>query len=114
MKLPILLLVLVIARTSFALNCDCVSCTINLCNYLDIGNRVCNPECNNVECGWDGYDCDSNQPTKYYCPCGCLITAPNCDWSKLGDGVCNSECNFSECYFDGGDCGNGNGKLACM
>lgn len=27
------------------------------CKEELLGNEYCNPECNNVYCNWDGYDC---------------------------------------------------------
>lgn len=42
---------------------QCDSKHINSC-YLNHGNGVCNPECNNLECGYDGIDC-IEKPVKW-------------------------------------------------
>eukprot|EP00979_Chaetoceros_neogracilis_P002784 scaffold454_cov146-Chaetoceros_neogracile.AAC.2 len=84
-------------------------------NLNVIGDGNCDPECDNVECGFDGYDCD---PTYLDCS-NATISAlcddlrsryPNCTLAnknayRLGNFDCDSEFNMEECGFDGGDCG---------
>jgi hypothetical protein len=73
-----------------------------------IGDGNCDPEYDNVECGFDGYDCldvDCNIDT------GSLCTTykerfPDCpfiDPRNLGNG-CTEEFNIEACNFDGGYC----------
>eukprot|EP01083_Nonionella_stella_P221627 791616_1 len=53
------------------------------------GNGVCNPECNNAPCQWDGGDCN-------------LLCAS--DLSELGNDVCDVRYNTTECNYDQCDC----------
>eukprot|EP00979_Chaetoceros_neogracilis_P016375 scaffold7864_cov158-Chaetoceros_neogracile.AAC.4 len=63
-----------------------------------IGDGKCDSEFNNVECGFDGYDCDPSYLAKY----------PNCNVlfpELIGNGRCyGGGYNTIECGFDGGDC----------
>ncbi len=59
------------------------------CLTYQYNDGVCNSECNNAKCGWDGNDCSQ------LC---------ECDVSGFGDGICNQACNTTNCLYDGYDC----------
>ena len=58
-----------------------------------IGDGVCDEDCENEACDWDGGDCDDVS----YCAPGCLD-------SWIGDGICDEDCHNEACDWDGGDC----------
>ena len=60
---------------------------------IGFGDGICDDECNNPDCGYDGGDCGPAEQC-----------APGCEGGLPGDGVCDDECNNAECNFDGGDC----------
>lgn len=91
-----------------------------------IADGYCDPQTNNLDCGWDGGDC---------CPCTCengtftcgaeipyncldpngacatpspiAAVYPDCaagSVSLIGDGSCDSSTNNADCGYDGGDC----------
>ncbi|OMJ86544.1 hypothetical protein SteCoe_11895 [Stentor coeruleus] len=62
-----------------------------LCEYSNLGDGVCDPECNNYQCGWDLGDCG-------YCSDGCKE-------NLLENEKCDIECNTYECRYDNNDCG---------
>ena len=65
------------------------------CTPLDWQNGVCNDECNNENCYYDGGDC--NQICEEY--------YPNCSMSEMfGNGICDIECNNTLCSYDVGEC----------
>ena len=63
---------------------------IIICDKSHLGDKICNPECDNEENNWDNQDCENNH---------CF-----CEPHKLGDGFCNWECVNFACGWDGGDC----------
>jgi hypothetical protein len=82
-----------------------------------IGDGMCDPEFNNVECGFDGGDCDPD-----YLDCSTVTISsalalcddlrsryPNCtlankNANRYRNFDCDLEFNSTECGFDGGDC----------
>ncbi|CAN0519554.1 unnamed protein product, partial [Laminaria digitata] len=86
-----------------------------------LNDGSCDPENNNLDCGYDGgdccvctcvdspiYDCGSNgfdcrDPA---CPDEDQSLYPNCtgDITWLGDGFCDPDTNNLGCDYDGGDC----------
>lgn len=67
-------------------------CLATECELEWIRDGVCDYECLNEECYFDGGDCRDKT-------CGdlCLLT-----W--IGDGECDRVCNSRDCRYDGGDC----------
>lgn len=65
----------------------------------DAGNKVCNLQCNNHACGWDGGDCSLN----FNDPWKNCTQSLQC-WKYFSDGHCDSQCNSAGCLFDGFDC----------
>lgn len=65
----------------------------------DAGNKVCNLQCNNHACGWDGGDCSLN----FNDPWKNCTQSLQC-WEYFSDGRCDSQCNSAGCLFDGFDC----------
>ncbi|CAI2356035.1 unnamed protein product [Caenorhabditis sp. 36 PRJEB53466] len=72
------------------LQCEYPSCAIVS------GNGICNAECNNVACDFDGGDCSGNRTPFAKCKYACA--------DVFADGVCNPECNSEQCLYDGMDC----------
>jgi hypothetical protein len=64
------------------------------------GDGVCNPECNTVECDYDGGDCDALG----FCNDNTGGGTGKCHSRMLGDGHCDLECSTASCNFDNGDC----------
>lgn len=62
------------------------------CPFDWVGDGICDPECYNPSCNFDGGDCSA------YC-------APNCPADWVGDGTCDETCLNEACDYDGGDCG---------
>jgi len=54
------------------------------------GDMMCDPACNNSECGFDNGDCD--------------LCSDFCSAADLKDGQCQPECYTEGCGFDSGDC----------
>jgi len=68
------------------------------------GNGICNPECNNDPCGFDGGDCDEPPPPPPPPPsCAQGYPATHCP-QRAANGICDPECNTNACGLDGGDC----------
>jgi hypothetical protein len=92
-----------------------------------IGDNVCNPDCETLDCSYDDGDCDAcsagcpetwkgdgwcdvtcyNVDCDYECAydyadCGCT---EECPASKLGNGVCDYKCFNEQCMYDLDDCG---------
>ena len=63
------------------------------CPASFIGDGLCDSDCNNAECNFDGGDCEDPPD----CAVGCLAT-------MLADGVCDAACNVADCSYDYGDC----------
>ncbi|XP_032993593.1 neurogenic locus notch homolog protein 1 isoform X2 [Lacerta agilis] len=73
-------------------------CEIPVC-ASHAGNKICDAQCNNHACGWDGGDCslNFNDPWK------------NCSqslqcWDYFNNGHCDTQCNNTGCLYDGFDC----------
>lgn len=68
------------------------------------GNGICNPECNNDPCGFDGGDCYEPPPPPPPPPsCVQGYPATHCP-QRSANGICDPECNTNACGLDGGDC----------
>ncbi|KTF92353.1 hypothetical protein cypCar_00008339 [Cyprinus carpio] len=69
------------------------------CPYLECklraGDKVCDPQCKNPECEWDGGDCTLHwdKPWK-----NCTASVP-C-WDLFHNGHCDPECDNAGCLFD--------------
>ena len=71
---------------------DCYSaCTSTSCNPADLGNSLCDPSCDSIECGWDLGDCG-------YCSEGCTT-------ALLSNDVCDPVCDNLACMYDNNACG---------
>ena len=81
------------------------------------GDRRCDVDNNNQECGFDGGDCcEASNPlcgTPGQSNCDCLdpsggvhalVSECGATLGQLGDGACDPEYNSKRCGFDGGDC----------
>jgi LNR domain len=105
------------------------SSTISYCNTgcpsSQAGDGICQPDCMNSNCQYDGGDC-ANRPycapacspaAQYDFNCDDLCNTPSCDYdnfrclcgpgclpSMLGDGFCDPSCYLVGCNLDGGDC----------
>ena len=66
---------------------------------IGYGDGICDDECNNADCGYDGGDCGPGEEGS-----GTEECAPGCEGGWPGDEICDDECNNAECNFDGGDC----------
>ena len=62
------------------------------CKSYEWQNGVCDPECENTFCSWDGGDCTQ------------LCDYEQCDQTRLGNGLCDLPCNNEGCKYDFGDC----------
>uniref|UniRef100_A0A672IXN3 Neurogenic locus notch homolog protein 2-like n=1 Tax=Salarias fasciatus TaxID=181472 RepID=A0A672IXN3_SALFA len=73
------------------------------CPYPDCkgqsGDRVCDEQCNNHECQWDGGDCSLNWKKPWE-----NCTASVACWDRFKNGKCDKECDNSGCLFDGFEC----------
>lgn len=73
------------------------------CPYLDCerkaGDTVCDKECDNHECQWDGGDCSLNWKRPWV---NCTAGVP-C-WDLFKNGRCDKECDTPGCLFDGFEC----------
>ena len=67
------------------------------CVEAKIGDGVCNPQCMNAGCRWDGGDCLGT--------CGAPTAAGDqCYIEQLGNGECDPECMSADCNYDYRDC----------
>jgi len=62
------------------------------CAVSHVGDNVCDKDCYNKRCLWDGGDCVVSD------------CAPGCIDSWLGDGYCHLACFTESCDWDLGDC----------
>lgn len=73
------------------------------CPYLQCerqsGDKVCDDQCNNHECQWDGGDCSLNWQHPW---ANCTASVP-C-WDLFKNGRCDKECDNSRCLFDSFEC----------
>ena len=68
-------------------------------------NGICDPQCNNQNCLYDGFDCEGemkrcNTFYEKYCQ------------EHYANGYCDQGCNSSECEWDGLDCDTSPKQLA--
>uniref|UniRef100_A0A9J8A3C5 Neurogenic locus notch homolog protein 1 n=1 Tax=Cyprinus carpio carpio TaxID=630221 RepID=A0A9J8A3C5_CYPCA len=75
-----------------------IRCEIAQCEGRG-GNAICDTQCNNHECGWDGGDCSLN----FDDPWQNCSTALQC-WRYFNDGKCDEQCANAGCLYDGFDC----------
>ena len=68
-----------------------------------IGDGICERECVNSLCAFDGGDCKADFVDRAKTHEAALC-APACEASNLGDGFCDKHCNVAKCEFDQGDC----------
>ena len=93
-----------------------------VCDWSQVGNGICNEECNVFEFIFDAGECGAFVP---YCweynkgngvcdlECNTLqynwddgdCKLPPCEAEKIGNGICDFECLYMEFFYDGGDCG---------
>lgn len=73
------------------------------CPYVECrerrGDRVCDPQCKNAECDWDGGDCTLHRLRPWE---NCTASVP-C-WEYFRNGRCDPECNNAVCLFDSFEC----------
>lgn len=73
------------------------------CPYLQCvqhsGDKVCDDQCNNHECQWDGGDCSLNWKRPWD---NCTASVP-C-WDLFKNGRCDKECDTPGCLFDSFEC----------
>lgn len=60
---------------------------------------MCDDQCNNHECKWDGGDCSLNWQQPWV---NCTASVP-C-WNLFKNGRCDKECDNPGCLFDGFEC----------
>uniref|UniRef100_A0A673CQ13 Notch receptor 2 n=1 Tax=Sphaeramia orbicularis TaxID=375764 RepID=A0A673CQ13_9TELE len=76
---------------------------IPVCPYpqckTQLGDKVCDEQCNNHECQWDGGDCSLNWERPWN---NCTASIP-C-WDLFKNGECNKECDNPGCLFDSFEC----------
>lgn len=82
------------------------------CPYLECkeraGDKVCDPQCKNPECEWDGGDCTLHWDNPWK---NCLTPEP-C-WNLFHNGRCDPQCNNAGCLFDGFECQNRTSTNTC-
>uniref|UniRef100_A0A3B3ZAP4 Uncharacterized protein n=1 Tax=Periophthalmus magnuspinnatus TaxID=409849 RepID=A0A3B3ZAP4_9GOBI len=72
-----------------------------VCPYTQCvkGDKVCDDQCNNYECDWDGGDCSLNWKQPWI---NCTASVP-C-WNLFKNGHCDKECDNPGCLFDSFEC----------
>ena len=68
----------------------------NKCS-MSFHNGICDPECDNEDNLYDGYDCAAELAS-------CRPSDDENCRRSFGNGVCDSECDSASCVWDGGDC----------
>uniref|UniRef100_A0A665WAB6 Neurogenic locus notch homolog protein 2-like n=1 Tax=Echeneis naucrates TaxID=173247 RepID=A0A665WAB6_ECHNA len=63
------------------------------------GDKVCDDQCNNYKCQWDGGDCSLNWNQPWI---NCTASVP-C-WDLFKNGQCDKECDNPGCLFDSFEC----------
>lgn len=63
------------------------------------GDGVCDPQCKNQECSWDGGDCSLHWPKPWE---NCTANV-HC-WDLFGNERCDPECDNAGCLFDNFEC----------
>lgn len=74
------------------------SCPYVQCERLS-GDKVCDDQCNNHDCRWDGGDCSLNWQQPW---ANCTAGVP-C-WDLFKNGQCDKECDNPGCLFDSFEC----------
>lgn len=73
------------------------------CPYLECevrrGDKVCDPQCKNAECDWDGGDCTLRRLR----PWDNCTASVSC-WKFFHNGRCDPECDNAGCLFDSFEC----------
>lgn len=79
---------------------------------MRFNDGICDNECNNSECMYDGMDCAGSDDMfceyvnflrMHYIYINFFSAALNCT-EKFDNDICNEECATEQCGFDGGDC----------
>jgi len=73
------------------------------CAYRQLGDGVCQPECNVRQCTHDQGDCSPQQVERARQAVDARC-ADECRDEDLSDGFCDAACNQAACRFDDGDC----------
>lgn len=74
------------------------------CRLWMIGNGVCDTQCNNIECGFDGGDCDNVSAVLEVDYSAKPEVYQFCAKEWIGDGHCDPNCYNKPSKWDGGDC----------
>nr|XP_032815029.1 neurogenic locus notch homolog protein 1-like isoform X2 [Petromyzon marinus] len=74
------------------------SCPVAECES-HAGDGLCDRDCNNHACAWDGGDCSLHFPSPWR---NCSVRL-QC-WLRFRNGECDEQCNSLGCLFDGFDC----------
>lgn len=74
------------------------SCPYRQCEQLS-GDKLCDEQCNNHDCRWDGGDCSLNWKEPW-----ANCTAPVPCWDLFKNGQCDKECDNPGCLFDSFEC----------
>lgn len=72
------------------------------------GDKVCDPQCKNSECKWDGGDCSLHWKKIWE---NCKASVPCSDLFR--NGKCDPECNNAGCLFDSFECQKPPAKGTC-
>lgn len=83
--------------------CENKEVSIQACPYVQCerqsGDKVCDDQCNNHECNWDGGECSLSWSNPWR---NCTANVP-C-WNFFKNGRCDKECDNPGCLFDSFEC----------